>query len=115
MPRGVSMVMSPAKDNALSLPEPPILTPMGGRSIRASYASHGYLDGVPADALVLATEALDGVAVPEKPTFVEYASGKGRVLAACQCFHDQDNAGRGPLMPTLLTYAGERKWFTPSK
>jgi RNA polymerase sigma factor (sigma-70 family) len=111
MPRGVNMVMNPALDNALSLPNHPILLPLGGRPIRANFASHGYLSGVPSDAVVLATEATDGEAVPDKPTFIEYASGQGRVLAACQCFHDRDNSGRGPLMQTVLSYAMERKWY----
>lgn len=111
MPRGVNMIMNPARDNAITLPAHPILLPMGGRTIHANYASHGYLSGVPADAIVLATESVDGVPALDKPTFIEYPSGKGRVLAACQCFHDRDNSGRGPLMQTVLTYATEKKWF----
>jgi hypothetical protein len=115
MPRGVSMIGHPAKENALALTNHPILLPLGGQLIHASYASHGYLSGVPSDAVVLTTESVDGQAVPDKPTFVEYASGKGRVLAACQCFHDRDNSGRGPLMQTVLTYATTRQWYTPKK
>ena len=105
------MVMNPARDNAITLPAHPILLPMGGRTIHANYASHGYLSGVPADASVLATESIDGEPALDKPTFIEYPSGKGRVVAACQCFHDRDNSGRGPLMQTVLTYATEKKWY----
>jgi len=111
LPEGVMMVMSPAKDNALTLPEHPILLPLAGRPIHANYASHGYLSGVPQGAIVLATESTDGEADPEKPTFVEYAVGKGRVIAACQCFHDRDRSGRGPLMQTVINYAADKKWY----
>jgi RNA polymerase sigma factor (sigma-70 family) len=111
MPGNVNMVLSPAKENLITVPNHPILTPMAGRPIRANFASHGYLIDVPTDALVLATEAVDGEAIPDRPTFVEYGFGKGRVLAACQCFHDRDNSGRGPLMQTVLRYAAERKWY----
>jgi hypothetical protein len=103
--------LSPSRENTITLPTHPIVTPLGGRPIRANLASHGYLSGVPADAIVLATEAVDGEPALDKPTFIEYPSGKGRVLAACQCFHDRDNSGRGPLMQTVLTYAAEKKWY----
>jgi hypothetical protein len=115
LPRGVSMVRNGSLDNTILFPEHPILTPFGGRPIRANAASHGYLDGVPGDALVLVTETVNGSADATKPTFVEYAHGAGRVIAASQCFHDRDGSGRGALMPTLLSYAGERKWFSPKK
>lgn len=111
MPRGVNMIFSPGRDNAITLPNHPVVLPLGGRPIHANLASHGYLNGVPADAIVLATEMVDGEPALDKPTFVEYPCGKGRVLAACQCFHDRDNSGRGPLMNTVLTYATEKKWF----
>jgi RNA polymerase sigma factor (sigma-70 family) len=111
MPRNVNMVMNPARDNLVSIPDHPIVATMGGQPIRANYASHGYLIGVPPDAIILATEAVDGEAVPDKPTFVEYPSGKGRVLAACQCFHDRDGSRRGPMMQAALQYAAERKWY----
>jgi len=110
LPRGVSMVSHGATDNVISLPDHPILTPLAGRPIHANYASHGYLEGVPKDAIVLVTE----MEAP-KPTFIEYACGRGRVIAACQCFHDQDGSGRGPLMPTVISYAAEREWFSPTK
>ena len=111
LPRGVNMVKHGSLENTILLPDHPILTPFAGLSIRANYASHGYLDGVPKDALVLVAETIDGKADLTKPTFVEYAYGAGRVIAACQCFHDQDRSGRGPLMDTLIDYAMEKKWF----
>jgi hypothetical protein len=114
LPRGVNIVRHPAKTNLLTYPEHPILTPLGGRPIRASYASHCYLNNVPKDALILATEG-DDESNTNKATFIEYASGAGRVIAACQCFHDRDRSGRGPLMQTVLSYATEKKWFTPKK
>ncbi|MGH8245245.1 MAG: sigma-70 family RNA polymerase sigma factor [Gammaproteobacteria bacterium] len=115
LPRGVSMVPHGSLDNTILVPDHPILTPLGGRPIHANSASHGYLDGVPKDALVLVTETTDGQADTNKPTFIEYKHGAGRVIAACQCFHDQDRSGRGPLMETLIDYASERKWFSPKK
>jgi RNA polymerase sigma factor (sigma-70 family) len=111
LPRGVSMVRHGSKENTILAPAHPILTPLGGRPIKANFASHGYLEGVPADALVLAAEATAGEVDMAKPTFVEYAHGAGRIIAACQCFHDQDRSGRGPLMETSLSYAAEKKWF----
>ena len=115
MPRGVSMVKHDSLDNTILVPDHPVLTPMGGRNIKANSASHGYLDGVSKDALVLVTETTDGQADTNKPTFIEYKHGAGRVIAACQCFHDQDRSGRGPLMETLIDYATERKWYSPKK
>ena len=115
LPRGVSMVRHSSLDNTILLPDHPAVEPFGGRPIRANSSSHGYLEGVPADALVLAAETVDGQADATKPTFVEYSYGAGRVIAACQCFHDQDRSGRGVLMPPLLTYAAEKKWYVAKK
>ena len=115
LPGGVSMVRHSSLDNTILLPDHPILVPFGGRPIKANASSHGYLTGAPKDAMVLAAETVDGQADPEKPTFIEYNYGAGRVIAACQCFHDQDRSGRGALMPTLLSYASEKKWYSPKK
>lgn len=111
LPRGVSMVRHGSRENTILVPGHPVLTPLGGRSIRANFASHGYLEDVPKDALVLVAETTDGQADTNKPTFIEYAHGAGRVIAACQCFHDRDGSGRGPLMETVIDYAAEKKWF----
>lgn len=115
LPRGVSMVRHGAKDNTIMVPDHPIMVPLGGRPIHANFASHGYLGGVPPGALVLVTETTDGQADPGKPTFVEYPSGAGRVIAACQCFHDRDGSGRGPLMETVIEYAEAKKWAAGTK
>jgi hypothetical protein len=115
LPGGVSMVNHGSLDNTILLPEHPILVPFGGKPIRANASSHGYLTSVPTNALILAAETTDGQPDPEKPTFIEYSYGAGRVIAACQCFHDQDRSGRGVLMPTLLSYAAEKKWYSPKK
>jgi hypothetical protein len=115
LPRGVSMVGNGATDNAVLLTDHPILSPLQGKPIHANYASHGYLDNVPKDALVLATEMKDGKPVLDRPTFVEYAHGAGRVVAACQCFHDQDGSGRGILMETTINYAMENRWYSPKR
>ena len=112
LPGGVSMVGHGAVDNAITAPAHPILIPMGGKRIHANYASHGYLTGVPKEASVLVTEMAGQQPLLDKPTFVEYSFGAGRVIAACQCFHDRDGSGRGPMMETLLVYASEKKWFT---
>lgn len=115
LPGGVSLAKHGARENTIVWPEHPILAPLGGRPIRANYASHCYLMDVPRNALVLATETVDGESDTNKPTFIEYSVGKGRVIAAAQCFHDRDGSGRGALMPTLLQYAAERKWYVPKK
>ncbi len=115
LPCGVTMVPHGAKDNAIILTNHPLVDPLGGQPIHANYASHGYLEGVPQDALILAAE-LDG-ATPAltRPTYVEYKHGKGRVIAACQCFHDQDGSGRGILMEAAIVYVADRQWYTPKK
>jgi len=115
LPLGVTMEKNGATDNALSLPLHPILEPLSGRPIHANYASHGYLANVPKGALVLATEMADGKPLADRPTFIEYPVGAGRVIAACLCFHDRDNSGRGILMETTITYAAEKKWYAPKK
>ena len=113
LPDGVRMVRHYARANQLLLPEHPILLPLGGRPIRAYYASHGYLANLPKNAVILASETTWGKPDPDRPTFVEYSLGSGRVIAACQCFHDQDGSGRGPLMRSVIGYAAVKQWFTP--
>jgi hypothetical protein len=115
LPGGARMVGHGATDNALALPTHPILNPLSGKPIHANYASHGYLDAVPGNALILATEMDANQPLPDKPTFIEYPHGAGRVIAACQCFHDQDGSGRGILMETTISYAAEKQWFSPKK
>jgi Domain of unknown function (DUF3471) len=113
LPGGVSMVTHPSFDNLITFPDHPIFEPLAGKPrITANLASHGYLMDIPGGALILAAEMdpWDLTADMSKPTFVEYTCGKGRILAAAQCFHDQDNSGRGPLMPTLLKYAAAKQW-----
>jgi CubicO group peptidase (beta-lactamase class C family) len=106
LPRGVTMTASGGLENAILAADHPILSPFHGeRLIRANYASHGYLAGVPAGAQILAVESRNGEGRADRPTWVEYPHGRGRVMAACQCFHDQDSSGRGPLMATLMDYA----------
>ena len=115
LPLGVTMARHGSKDNAILLAQHPVMLPFEGKPIHASYASHGFLEGVPKNALVLVAEMTGDAPDPARPTFVEYACGSGRVLAACQCFHDQDNSGRGVLMDSLISYAAEREWFAPKK
>ena len=115
LPRGVTMVRHGSKDNAILLPKHPILDPLNGQPIHANYASHGYLEGAPKDALILATEEEAEQPVLNKPTFIEYKHGTGRVIAACQCFHDQDGSGRGILMETAISYAADRQWYVSKK
>ena len=103
--------------NLVTIPSHPIFAPMRGElQIKANLASHGYLTNVPAGAMVLASVSKDGESADmDKPTFVEYNHGKGRVIAGAQCFHNQDNSGRGPLMATLLVYAANKQWLPESK
>ena len=115
LPGGARMVSHPAIYNQLLVPEHPILLPMGGKPIHANFASHGYLAAVPHGATVLATEVNGPAADIAHPTFVEYAEGSGRIIAACQCFHDQDGSGRGPMMNTVLAYAAVKQWFDPAQ
>jgi hypothetical protein len=115
LPLGVTMIEHGAVENTIVMPEHPALSAFGSTTIRANFASHGFLENVPTNALVLAVESADGKNDETKPTYIEYAYGKGRVIAACQCFHDRDNSKRGALMPSLLTYAVERKWHVPKR
>jgi CubicO group peptidase (beta-lactamase class C family) len=111
LPRGVTMTPNGGLENAIMAPDHPVFAPFGSeRVIRARYASHGYLSGVPNEAALLAVESKGSETFKDRPTFVEYPHGKGRVIAACQCFHDQDNSGRGPLMATVLHYAATKPW-----
>jgi hypothetical protein len=115
LPGGASMVGHQGYNNLILLPRHPALAPFAPKTtISAELASHGFLARVPANALVLATVAKDsdGTADAAKPTYVEYSHGKGRIIAACQCFHDQDGSGRGPLMPAVLSYAMTGKWYS---
>ncbi len=111
LPRGVTMASGGAVENAILAPDHPIFLPLAGeRRIRANYASHGHLRGVPSDARILAVEVDGDRMRTDRPTIVEYAHGEGRVIAACQCLHDQDGSGRGPLMEAVISYALARSW-----
>ena len=111
LPRGVTMASHGAVENAILAFDHPIFFPLSGeRLIRAQYASHGYLREVPSDALILAVEANGKDTLADRPTFIEYPHGKGRVIAACQCFHDRDGSGRGPLMESVISYALAKSW-----
>jgi hypothetical protein len=115
LPGGPSMVMHEGFDNLIVMPAHPAVAPLAQKPrISANLASHGYLEKVPGNALIIATVTTDGsTADKAKPTYVEYPYGKGRIIAACQCFHDQDESGRGPLMPAALSYAMKGKWHSP--
>jgi hypothetical protein len=115
LPAGVTMAKHGALDNLILVADHPVLAQFSGKQIHANFASHGYLEGVPAGALVLVTEMVEEKAALDRPTFIEYSHGKGRVLAACQCFHDRDKSGRGVLMPSLVSYAAEKEWYKPTK
>ena len=115
LPSGVTMIKHGALDNLITVPDHPILVPFAGKQIHANYASHGYLQGLPQGALTLATETAGDQPALDRPTFAEYPLGKGRVIAACQCFHDRDKSGRGILMPSLVSYAAEKEWYTAKK
>jgi hypothetical protein len=117
LPGGASMVRHDGYNNLILLPQHPAVAPFAPqRHISADLASHGYLADVPAHALVLVTVTKDSdrTADPGKPTYVDYSHGKGRIIAACQCFHDQDESGRAALMPAVLSYAMAGKWYSPN-
>jgi hypothetical protein len=115
LPGGATMVRHQGYENVIVMPAHPAVLPFAGKpKIEANLASHGYLAQVPSNAIIIANVTTGGgVADKTKPTYVEYPHGKGRVIAACQCFHDRDNSGRGPLMPAVLTYAMNGKWYSP--
>lgn len=115
LPGGGSMMKHPVTDNLITVPDHPAVAPFPGKQIHANYASHSYLQGFPTNALILVTEADGDQPAFDRPTYIEYPHGKGRVLAACQCFHDRDKSHRGVLMPAVLTYAAEKEWYTPTK
>lgn len=113
LPRGVTTASNGAVENAILAADHPIFFPLSGkRLIRANYASHGYLQDVPDDALILAVETNGVDELSDRPTFVEYPYGEGRVIAGLQCFHDQDGSGRGPLMESVISYALAKSWAT---
>lgn len=94
-----------------TLPSDTLILPLlGKRLIQAHWASSGYLRNVPSDALILAVESNGEETIVDRPTFIEYSHGKGRVIAACQCFHDGDDSGRGPLMESVISYALAKSW-----
>lgn len=116
LPGGVKMKKHGAIDNAVLIPDHPALSVFPHAKIHANFASHGYLEGLPESAMILASEfAVDDQPDENRPTFAEYSHGSGRVLAACQCFHDQDGSGRQPLMAASILYAQSRKWHAPKK
>ena len=111
LPRGVRIVSNGAFENAILAAKHPIFFPLSGRRlIQANYASHGYLQDVPSDAVILAVESEGKDTHMDRPTFIEYSYGKGRIIAASQCFHDQDNSGRGPMMESVISYALAKSW-----
>jgi len=111
LPRGVTMATHGALENAILVPDHPIFLPLlGKRLIQAHWASSGYLQDVPSDALILAVESNGEETLADRPTFIEYSHGKGRVIAACQCFHDGDDSGRGPLMESVISYVLSKSW-----
>lgn len=115
LPGGATMIRHEGFENLIVMPAHPAVLPLAQKpKIAANLASHGYLSKVPSNALIIANVTTDGHAPDKtKPTYVEYPHGKGRVIAACQCFHDRDESGRGPLMPAALTYAMAGKWHSP--
>lgn len=111
LPRGVSIAANPALENEILASDHPIFLPFSGKSrFWARYSSSGYLEDVPGDARILVVETNGEDPLPDRPTFIEYAYGKGRVIAALQCFHDQDGSGRGPMMESVISYALSKAW-----
>src|SRR5215469_13676627 len=73
LPSGVHRVKHGSRDNVLLLPEHPIVLAVGGNPIHANFASHGYLEGAPKNAMIIATEALQNERPDfNRPTFIEY-------------------------------------------
>ena len=106
------MIRHEGFENVILMTAHPAVAPLARKPIiTANLASHGYLAKVSGNALIIATVADGSTPNNSKPTYIEYAHGKGRVVAACQCFHDQDESGRGPSMPAVLTYTMRGKWY----
>jgi len=106
LPLEVTIAPHKALENAIIASNHPIFFPLAGkRLMHARYASNGYLQNVPRDALILAVEAEGTDTFMDRPTFIQYQYGKGWVIAANQCFHDQDDSGRGPLMESVISHA----------
>lgn len=113
LPRGVTITPQKAVKNSILESDHPIFYPLSGkRTIHARYVSNGYLRDVPDEAVVLAIEAEGMDTFIDRPTFIEYTYGNGRVIAASQCFHDRDGSGRGPLMESVISYALNKLWST---
>lgn len=106
LPRGVTLAKHPALENAIIQPKHPIFIPLSGKSrIWARHSSSSYLQNIPDEAQILVVETNGKDILEDRPTFIEYPSGKGYVIAASQCFHDRDGSGRGPLMESVISYA----------
>ena len=111
LPHDVTLESHKALENTILEPDYPIFLPLVGKPlIQARYASSGYLKNVPYDALILSVESEETNVFKDRPTFIEYSFGKGRVIAAFQCFHDRDDSGRGPLMESVISYAASKSW-----
>ena len=111
LPHGVTIAPHWAIENKILASNHPIFLPLSGKHlIRARYASNGYLQNIPDNAYVLAVEAEGTDTFTDRPTFIEYTYGKGRVIAASQCFHDQDDSGRGPLLESVISHALTKSW-----
>jgi len=77
------MVGHEGVDNLIAMRGHPALAPRRKNAHHGEFASHGFLNGVPAGALVLVTVMKDdGAADTARPTYIEYAHGKGRIIAA---------------------------------
>ncbi len=106
LPNGVSLIANKAIENHIIDSSHPILLPFTGvNSFEARYASMSYFKDVPDNAIILTIESEAGTLFKDRPTFIEYVYGEGRVIAASQCFHDRDGSGRGPLMESVVSYA----------
>jgi hypothetical protein len=88
LPRGVTMASHGAVENAILASNHPIFFPLSGQRLIRNGEEK----------------------LADRPTFIEYAHGKGRVIAACQCLHDQDDSGRGPLMESVISYSLAKSW-----
>jgi hypothetical protein len=76
LPGGVRMVKSPAMDNQIMVSDHPILEPFSEKKIQAHYASHGYLTGLPPEALVLVTEMAGEQPALDRPTLLNIATAR---------------------------------------
>jgi subtilisin family serine protease len=112
LPRGVRIVHDVDRINNVLLPGHPIVQNVPSR-FQGNFASHGYLSGVPADAVEIVGDSAN------RANLVVYNHGLGKVITGGQTFEFGYSRGQatGQILANLIPWAYEiaqgGKWLTP--